>query len=52
MLSSALSTLALMRLATWIFGGRALLFEAELYGGLLIFSGYTLFDTQVGIGTF
>lgn len=47
LLSSAVSLFMTMRFATWIFGGRALLFEAELYLGLLMFCGYVLFDTQV-----
>lgn len=47
LLSSVLSTLALMRVATWFLGGGALLFEAELYLGLLVFCGYVLFDTQM-----
>ncbi|KAK9831452.1 hypothetical protein WJX81_006510 [Elliptochloris bilobata] len=46
-LSSAISLFAMMRLATWMFGGRAMLFQAELYGGLIVFLGYVLFDTQV-----
>ena len=36
-----------MRLATWVFGGGALLFQAELYIGLAVFSGYIVYDTQV-----
>lgn len=46
-LSSALLTFSLMRLATWVFGGANLVYQAELYGGLLVFIGYVLFDTQV-----
>lgn len=51
-LSSALLTFSLMRLATWAFGGANLMYQAELYGGLLVFIGYVLFDTQVrwGVG--
>ena len=45
-LSSAITTFMMMRLATWMFGGRALAFQAELYLGLLVFVGYVLFDTQ------
>lgn len=46
-LSSAVSMLLVLRLGTWAFGGRALAFQAELYGGLLLFLGYILVDTQV-----
>jgi FtsH-binding integral membrane protein len=46
-LSSALSVFLIMRLGVWMFGGRALAFQAELYGGLLVFVGYILLDTQV-----
>lgn len=49
-LSSVMSTFLLMRLATWFLGGAALLFEVELYVGLLAFLGYILFDTQVRLG--
>lgn len=48
LLSSVLSTFLLMRFATWAFGGRALLLEAELYVGLVVFAGYVVYDTQVG----
>ena len=43
----AISIFAVMRLGTWAFGGRNVLFQAELYGGLLVFLGYVLFDTQI-----
>ena len=46
-LSSALTTLLLLRLGSYFLGGRAFAFQAELYGGLLAFMGYVLFDTQV-----
>lgn len=47
LLSSVLSTFLLLRLATWAFGGAALLFEAELYVGLAVFAGYVVYDTQM-----
>ncbi|DBA96179.1 TPA: Bax inhibitor 1, variant 2 [Trebouxia sp. C0004] len=46
-LSSAMTVLLLMRLGSYFLGGRAFVFQAELYVGLLIFIGYVLFDTQV-----
>lgn len=46
-LSSAMSVLLLMRLGSYFLGGKAFVFQAELYVGLLIFIGYVLFDTQV-----
>lgn len=46
-LASAISIMMVMRLGTWFFGGRALMFQAELYVGLLVFVGYILVDTQV-----
>ncbi len=45
--AQAVSLFAVMRLGTWVFGGRAMVFQAELYGGLLVFLGYVLLDTQV-----
>lgn len=46
-LSSALTLLLCMRLGSWMFGGRSLVYEGELYIGLLVFAAYVLFDTQV-----
>lgn len=46
-LSSAMSVLLLMRLGSYFLGGKAFVFQAELYVGLLMFIGYVLFDTQV-----
>lgn len=46
-LSSAMTVLLLMRLGSYFLGGRAFVFQAELYVGLLMFIGYVLFDTQV-----
>ena len=46
-LSSALSVFMVLRLGSIFLGGRAFVFQAELYGGLLVFIGYVLFDTQV-----
>jgi len=47
-LSSAVSAMMLLRLGSWMFGGRGgFAHTAELYGGLAVFIGYVLFDTQV-----
>ena len=51
-LASAMSGLLLMRVASIFLGStaRAFTFSAELYGGLLIFVGWVLVDTQqVGV---
>jgi FtsH-binding integral membrane protein len=47
LLSSAMSIMLVMRLGSWFFGSRQLVYQAELYVGLLVFVGYVLFDTQV-----
>lgn len=46
-LSSAISAMLMMRLGSWIFGYGRFMFDVELYLGLLVFSGYVLFDTQL-----
>lgn len=46
-LSSAMTVLLLVRLGSYFLGGRAFVFQAELYVGLLMFVGYVMFDTQV-----
>ena len=46
LLGSALSLLALASLIN-LFVGSALLFNMQLYGGLLVFCGYVVFDTQM-----
>eukprot|EP00897_Mesotaenium_endlicherianum_P008782 jgi/Mesen1/7932/ME000422S07091 len=45
--SSAISIMFALRFATLFVGGSAAMFQLELYGGLLIFVGYVLFDTQM-----
>lgn len=47
-LSSAISMFMMMRFATWFFpSARSMAFSAELYGGLLVFMGYVLYDSQM-----
>lgn len=46
-LSSAVSTLLLLQFGSLFFGRSAFMYNLELYGGLLLFVGYVLFDTQV-----
>ncbi|CAI5474397.1 unnamed protein product, partial [Closterium sp. Yama58-4] len=46
-LASAVSTMLALRLASIFFGGSNAVFQIELYGGLLVFAGYIIYDTQV-----
>ncbi|KAL3689801.1 hypothetical protein R1sor_016110 [Riccia sorocarpa] len=46
-LSSAVSTMMMLRFGSYLFGGASAMFNLELYGGLLLFVGYVLFDTQL-----
>eukprot|EP00898_Chlorokybus_atmophyticus_P009091 jgi/Chlat1/9183/Chrsp97S08404 len=48
-LSSVLGVFAMLRFASLFFGGRVMVFQAELYLGLLVFCGYVLYDTQLMI---
>lgn len=52
LLSSAISIMTVMRLGAWLFSSRSgagngFVYAAELYGGLVVFLGYILFDTQM-----
>ena len=45
---SALSTMMWMGFFSAVFGiGRQAMFNVELYGGLLLFAGFIIFDTQM-----
>ncbi|KAL2631984.1 hypothetical protein R1flu_016670 [Riccia fluitans] len=46
-LSSAVSAMLMLRFGSYLFGGASAMFNLELYGGLLVFVGYVLFDTQL-----
>eukprot|EP00887_Chlorella_sp_A99_P000028 scaffold16.g28.t1 len=46
LLSSAVSALLVLRFGSWVLGGGRLAYSAELYVGLVVFSGYVVFDTQ------
>lgn len=47
-LASAISTFSVIRLASWFLpSARSLAFSAELYGGLVVFALYVIYDTQL-----
>lgn len=46
-LSSAITSMLVLRLCGWLFGLGKMAFLVELYGGLLVMSGFVLLDTQL-----
>jgi len=46
-LGSAIMALLALRFGSYLFGGRSMVYGLELYGGLMIFSAYILYDTQL-----
>lgn len=46
-LASATAALLVLRLGSFVFGHGAALYNLELYGGLLMFAAYILYDTQL-----
>ncbi|KAJ7557325.1 hypothetical protein O6H91_05G122000 [Diphasiastrum complanatum] len=47
LLTSAVSTMMMLQFSSMLFGGASLMYMIEIYGGLLLFVGYVLFDTQI-----
>lgn len=46
-LSSVVSLMLLLQFSSLIFGRSAFMYNVEIFGGLLVFMGYVLFDTQM-----
>eukprot|EP00249_Psilotum_nudum_P006332 c19645_g1_i1 orf=131-892(+) len=46
-LGSIVTAFCWLQFASMLFGGSSLYFMVEIYGGLLLFVGYVLFDTQM-----
>ena len=46
-LASAAMAMVALRLGSFLMGRSALVYGVELYGGLMMFSAYILYDTQV-----
>lgn len=47
LLSSAVSTMLTLQFFSMLFGGAHFRYLLEIYGGLILFSGYVIFDTQL-----
>ncbi|KAJ7561280.1 hypothetical protein O6H91_03G021600 [Diphasiastrum complanatum] len=47
LLTSAVSAMMILQFSSMLFGGASFMYMVEIYGGLLLFVGFLLFDTQI-----